>query len=36
MNNKYINELNFEIDFVRDLDDEFMQQAILTTNLLKA
>ena len=23
--NKYINELDFEIDFVQALDDEFMQ-----------
>ena len=25
LNNKYINELDFEIDFVQALDDEFMQ-----------
>ena len=25
LNKKYINELDFEIDFVQALDDEFMQ-----------
>ena len=25
INNKYINELDFEIDFVQALDDEFMR-----------